>query len=113
MTVVAQTAIHPKPGASWEDLQKLLKKANDLVRKKHGGENVTVMATIAGGPTTGTLSVVATSADWASYGKLQDAIMADPRCRPSWRIRTVPSPVGTRTSARRSRTCKTRYVRQS
>jgi hypothetical protein len=24
------------------------------------------------------VSVVATAADWASYGKLQDAIMADP-----------------------------------
>ena len=77
MTVVSLTAIHAKPGASWEDIQKHLKKGNDLVRK-HGAENVTALVGMAAGPATGTLTILATSADWASYGKFQDAIWADP-----------------------------------
>ena len=77
MTVVSLTAIQPKPGAKWEDLQKHLKKASDLVRK-HGAENVTTLWTVAGGTATGTVTVLSSSADWASYGKIQDAIMADP-----------------------------------
>src|SRR4249919_2308559 len=77
MTIVSLTAIRPKPGASWEDIQKSLKEGNDLVRK-HGGENVTAMVTMAAGPATGTVTLLYTAADWGSYGKLQDALMADP-----------------------------------
>ena len=36
------------------------------------------MVGIAAGPNTGTVTLVSTTADWASYGKLQDALMADP-----------------------------------
>ena len=77
MTIISLTAIHPKPGAKWEDIQKQLKKGSDLARK-HGAENVTTMVNMAGGTTTGTVSILSTSADWTSYGKHQDAIMADP-----------------------------------
>jgi len=77
MTVVSLTALHLKPGTNWDDAQKTFKKGNDLLRK-HGGENVTMMATMAGGEATGTLTLLYTAADWTSYGKVQDAIMADP-----------------------------------
>jgi hypothetical protein len=77
MTIVSQTVIHPKPGASWDDLQKQIKKGNDLV-KKHGAENVATMVGMASGPETGTLSVISTSADWTTYGKVQEALMGDP-----------------------------------
>ncbi len=77
MTVVSLTAIHIKPGAKWEDTQKQLKKGCDLARK-HGAENVTMMANMAAGAATGTVSIISTSADWTSYGKTQDAMLADP-----------------------------------
>ena len=77
MTVVSLTAIHAKPGASWEHIQQAIKKGNDLVRK-HGGENVTALVGMAAGPVTATVSVLSTTADWTSYGKVQDALMADP-----------------------------------
>jgi multidrug efflux pump subunit AcrB len=71
------TAIHTKPGASWEDTQKQIKKGADLSRK-HGAENVTTLVGMAAGTETGTLSMLMTSADWTSYGKFQDALWADP-----------------------------------
>ena len=77
MTIVSQTVIHPKPGASWDALQKQIKKGNEIVQK-HGAENVTLMVGMASGPETGTLSIIATSPDWTSYGKPQEAMMADP-----------------------------------
>jgi hypothetical protein len=77
MTVVSLTALHMKPGASWEDIQKQLKKGADLARK-HGAENVTTLVGLAAGTETGTLSMLATSADWTSYGTSQDAMMSDP-----------------------------------
>jgi hypothetical protein len=77
MTIVNQTVIHPKPGASWDALQKQIKKGNELAQK-HGAENVAVLAGMASGPETGTLSIISTSADWTTYGKIQDAMMADP-----------------------------------
>ena len=80
MTVVALNTLHTKPGASWEDIQKQIKKGNDLVRK-HGAENVTTMAGMAAGTATGTLTILATSADWTSYGKFQDAFNADPEAQ--------------------------------
>jgi len=78
MTVVSLTAIHPKPGAKWEDTKKHLKKGCDLARK-HGAENVTALVGIAAGTATGTVILVYSCADWASYGKYQNAMMADPR----------------------------------
>jgi hypothetical protein len=77
MTVISLTALQLKPGVIWEEAQKSLKQANDLVRK-HGGENVGAMVSMAAGPDTGRISLIYTTADWASYGKLQDALMADP-----------------------------------
>jgi hypothetical protein len=66
-----------KPGASWEDIQKHLKKGADLARK-HGAENVTTLVGLAAGTQTGTLTMLATSANWTSYGTFQDAALADP-----------------------------------
>jgi hypothetical protein len=77
MPVVSLTAIQLKPGVNWEDAQKSLKKGNDLVRK-HGGENVTAMVGMAAGEATGTVSLVYTAANWAKFGQVQDAMMADP-----------------------------------
>jgi hypothetical protein len=76
MTIVSQTVIHPKPGASWDALQKQIKKGNDLATK-YGGENVVTMVGMASGPETGTLSVAVTCPDWTSFGKFQEALMAD------------------------------------
>lgn len=77
MPVVSLTAIHLKPGVRWEDAQKSLKQGNDLVRK-HGGENVGAMVGMAAGPATGTVSLVWTAPDWARFGGVQNALMADP-----------------------------------
>jgi len=77
MTVVSLTAIHQKPGASWAQIQQVLKKGNDLARK-HGAENVTAMVGMAAGPATATVTLLTTSPDWTSYGKVQDAMMGDP-----------------------------------
>ena len=77
MTVVSLTALHTQPGASWEDIQKQIKKGADLARK-HGAENVTTMVGLAAGTATGTLTMLTTSADWTSYGKFQDALFTDP-----------------------------------
>ena len=77
MTVVSLTALHTKPGASWEDIQKHIKKGTDLARK-HGAENVTTLVGMAAGTATGTLTILSTTADWTSYGKSLDATMADP-----------------------------------
>ena len=77
MPVVSLTAIHLKPGVSWEEAQKSIKKGNDLVRK-HGGENVTAMVGMAAGPATGIVSLVYTAEDWTKYGQVQDSLMGDP-----------------------------------
>ena len=68
MTIVSLVAVHTKPGASWEDIQKHLKKGADLIRK-HGAENVTTMVGMAAGTATGTLTMLSTNADWTSFGK--------------------------------------------
>ena len=46
--------------------------------RKHGGENVTMLAAMAAGEATGTVTLLYTASDWAKYGQLQDALMADP-----------------------------------
>ena len=48
MTIISSVTIHPNPGVKWDDLQKQLKTGCDLARK-HGAENVTVLATTIGG----------------------------------------------------------------
>jgi sugar phosphate isomerase/epimerase len=78
MTIVQLTTIHPNPGVKWEDVQKQIKKACDLARK-HGAENVTVLVTMIGGPATNTIGLLASSEDWARYGKNQQALMNDPK----------------------------------
>jgi len=78
MTIVGLTTIHPNPGVKWEDVQKQIKKACDLARK-HGAENVTVLVTMIGGPATNTIGVLSTAEDWAKYGKVQQALLNDPK----------------------------------
>ena len=58
-------------------MQKQLKRACEIVRK-HGGENVTVLATMIGGPATNTIGVLSSAEDWARYGQVQQAVMDDP-----------------------------------
>lgn len=77
MTIVSLVTIHPNPGVSWDDLQKQLKKANDLSRK-HGAENVTTLVTMVGGDATNTIGILSTVEDWARYGQVQDELMKDP-----------------------------------
>jgi hypothetical protein len=78
MTIVTYVAIHPNPGVQWDAVQKQLKTTTDLARK-HGAENVTVLATMVGGPATNTIGLLATSEDWAKYGQIQQALMGDPK----------------------------------
>jgi sugar phosphate isomerase/epimerase len=77
MTIVALTTVHPRPGAQWDDVQKQLKKACDLARK-HGAENVTVLATMIGGSETNTVAVLSSAEDWVRYGQIQQAFLGDP-----------------------------------
>jgi sugar phosphate isomerase/epimerase len=77
MTIISMVTIHPNPGVQWDELQKQLKKACDLARK-HGAENVTVLAITVGGPQTNTIGVLSTAEDWAKYGQIQQAMMSDP-----------------------------------
>ena len=77
MTIVSLITVHPNPGVKWDDVQKQLKKGCDLARK-HGAENVTVLATMIGGAATNTISILSTAEDWARYGQIQQALMVDP-----------------------------------
>jgi hypothetical protein len=70
MTIGSFVTIHPNLGVQWDDVQKQLKMACDLARK-HGAENVTVLATMIGGPATNTIGVLSTAEDWARYGQIQ------------------------------------------
>ncbi|RDH78216.1 hypothetical protein DVS77_12830 [Mycolicibacterium moriokaense] len=76
MTIVSLVTVHPNPGVSWDDVQKQLKKANDLARK-HGAENVTTLVTMVGGDATNTIGILSTAEDWSRYGQIQDALMKD------------------------------------
>src|ERR1700741_1596257 len=78
MTIVQSTIIHPRPGVEWGDVQKQIKKACDLARK-HGAENVTVLATMIGGPATNAIVVLSSAEDWAKYGKVKQAFLNDPK----------------------------------
>jgi hypothetical protein len=77
MTIVSLVAIHPNPGVKWVDLQKQIKKACDLARK-HGAENVTVLATMIGGAATNTIGVLSSAEDWTRFGQIQQAFLDDP-----------------------------------
>ena len=77
MTIVSAITIHPNPGVKWDELQKQLKKGCDLARK-HGAENVTVLATTIGGAATNTIVILSTAEDWTRYGQIQQATMDDP-----------------------------------
>jgi hypothetical protein len=77
MAIISLTAIHPQPGTSWEEIQKNVKAGNDLIRK-HGGENVATMVTMLAGEATGTVTSIWTAPDWARFGGVQNALMADP-----------------------------------
>ncbi|MDT7721610.1 MAG: hypothetical protein WA622_12570 [Mycobacterium sp.] len=76
MTIVATTIVHPNPGVAWEDVQKQLKRASKLA-SKHGGENVTVLVTVVGGPGTNAIGFLTTAQDWATYGKIQQGLNTD------------------------------------
>jgi hypothetical protein len=67
----------PNPGVQWDEVQKQLKKATELARK-HGAENITVLATMVGGPATNTIGLLSTAEDWTRYGQIQNALMGDP-----------------------------------
>ena len=58
-------------------MQKRIKKACDLARK-HGAENVTVLATMIGGAATNSIAILSTTEDWRRYGQIQEAVMSDP-----------------------------------
>jgi multidrug efflux pump subunit AcrB len=77
MTIVSLVTIHPNPGVSWDDVQKQLKKANELARK-HGAENVTTLVTMVGGDATNTIGILSTAEDWTKFGQIQQAMMSDP-----------------------------------
>ena len=77
MTIVSFVSIHPNPGVQWDEVQKQLKKACDLARK-HGAENVTVLATMIGGAATNTIGILSSTEDWAKFGQVQQALMGDP-----------------------------------
>jgi sugar phosphate isomerase/epimerase len=76
MTIVSLVTIHPNQGVGWDDLQKQLKKACDLARK-HGAENVTVLATMIGGEATNTIGLLSTAEDWGRFGQVQQSMMGD------------------------------------
>jgi hypothetical protein len=80
MTIVSTVVIHPNPGVQWDEVQKQLKKACDLSRK-HGAENVTVLATMIGGAATNSIVLLSTAEDWTKFGQAQQAFMNDPEAQ--------------------------------
>ncbi|GAS89541.1 hypothetical protein [Mycolicibacterium brisbanense] len=77
MAIVATTLVHPNPGVTWDVIQRELKRATTLARK-HGAENVTALVNMVGGQATNTIGMMSTAADWATYGKIQESLNADP-----------------------------------
>ena len=97
MTIVSFVTIHPNPGVEWDAVQNQIKKACDLARK-HGAENVTVLATMIGGPATNTIGVLATAEDGARFGQIQQSFMSDSETQAAC-LKAARSPPGRRTSA--------------
>ena len=77
MTIVSLVTIHPNPGVPFDEVQKQLKTACDLARK-HGAENVIVLATMIGGAATNTIGLLSSAEDWTRFGQIQQALMDDP-----------------------------------
>ena len=77
MTIVSLVVIHPNQGVGWDDVQKQIKKACDLARK-HGAENVTVLATMIGGQATNAICLLSSAEDWGKFGQVQQSLMGDP-----------------------------------
>jgi hypothetical protein len=78
MTIVSMTLVHPRSGDVWDEVSKHIKNACKIAAK-HGAENVTVLATVIGGPATNTVGILATSEDWAKFGQVQQAMLGDPK----------------------------------
>jgi hypothetical protein len=78
MTSVNAVAIRPRSGEVWDELQKQLKKAIQIV-KKHGGENVTLLVTVIGGQQTNALTLLVTAENWTKFGQIQEAVYGDPK----------------------------------
>lgn len=77
MTIVATTIVHPNPGVTWDVIETQMKRATSLARK-HGAENVTALVTMIGGQGTNAIGLLTTAEDWATYGKIQQSLNADP-----------------------------------
>lgn len=77
MTIVSTTIVHPNSGVAWDEVHKQLKRASELARK-HGAQNVTVMANVVGGQGTNTIGFMSTAQDWAAYGRIQQSLTSDP-----------------------------------
>ena len=82
MTIVSAVAIHPRSGEVWDELQKQLKKAIQIV-KKHGGENVTLLVTVIGGQQTNVLTMLIARTG-PSSARSRRRCTATPRCRRCW-----------------------------
>jgi hypothetical protein len=78
MTIVSAVVIQPRSGEVWEELQKQLKKAIQIVTK-HGGENVTLLVTVIGGKQTNVLTMLVTAENWTKFGQIQEAVYGDPK----------------------------------
>ncbi|MCP9273930.1 hypothetical protein [Mycolicibacterium arenosum] len=76
MTIVTAVAIHPRAGDVWDQLQKQLSKSKDII-EKHGGENVTLLATAIGGPQTNVLTMLVTAPNWTRFGEIQEKVYND------------------------------------
>jgi hypothetical protein len=77
MAVVELITLHTKPGASQEEIQRQVKRGIDIGRK-YGAENVTTMVGVVGGTGTGSMIIMSTHADFASYGRYLEGLTTDP-----------------------------------
>ena len=80
MAILTAVTIQPRSAEVWDDLQKLLKRIAEMVKKK-GGENVTALATVIGGEATNQLVFLTTSENWSKYGQVQEAFYGDPKAQ--------------------------------
>jgi hypothetical protein len=78
MTIVNAVRINPRSGEVWDQLQKQLKTAIQIV-KKHGGENVTLLVTVIGGQQTNALTMLVTAENWTKFGQIQEKVYGDPK----------------------------------
>ena len=90
MTIVSTVIVHPNPGVKRNEVQKQ-REGCDLARK-HGAENVTVLATMIGGRRP-TPSASSPPPRTDAVGEIQQAQMDDPEFRRSC-LRLARSPPG-------------------